>query len=294
MQGEGRSVTREVLIGCSTKSYLGVAGARAWADTVARAVGAGTVPGPALYVCPPFPLLPLFLESLASLHVGVGAQDVSASPPGASTGEVSAALLAELGVTYVMVGHPERHRVNPAEAALVPAKVGLASRAGLTPIIIVGEPDRDGDPRPLWRRQLREGLAELTPGADLVIAYEPTWAIGQPRPAPPAHIVEAVTTILDLARDHAAGARILYGGSADLGTFSEIAEEAARRALRPPDGIFLGRAGLDAQRFLDTAREVLTTLGRLPGSVDAVPTGPTAHPEPTDAGQDIEVRPHPT
>lgn len=244
------------LVGCSSKSYFDLAAARGWGRRVAAAAEAGEVDGVGLYVCPAFPLIPVVGAELAGTEVALGSQDVSASPPGAFTGEVSAELLAELGVRYVMVGHPERVGTSREEAAAVPDKIARAAAAGLVPIIVVGEPEPGPRAARLWSEQLEVGLARFPHDGELVVAYEPTWAIGQAEPAPGGHVAEAVVRIRDLATRHVADTRVLYGGSARPGTFTDIAAAAASASLPVPEGIFLGRAGLDPEAFLATAVEV--------------------------------------
>ena len=244
------------LVGCSSKSYFDLASARRWGQRVAEAASSGEVTDVGLYVCPAFPLVPVLGAELAGTEVALGAQDVSVHPPGAFTGEVSAELLAELMVRYVMVGHPERLRMSAEEAAAVPGKIERVAAAGLVPIIIVGEPEPGPRAEQLWAEQLQVGLDRFPSDGELIIAYEPTWAIGQAEPAPGAHVAEAVAIIRQLAGQHVAETRVLYGGSARPGTFTDIASAATAREMPVPEGIFLGRAGLDPETFLATAAEV--------------------------------------
>lgn len=261
-----RDVLPRTLVGCSSKSYFDLPSARRWGQRVAAAAQAGEVDDEGLYVCPAFPLVPLLGAELAATEVALGAQDVSVHPPGAFTGEVSAELLAELGVRYVMVGHPERLRMSAEETASVPGKIARVAEAGLVPIIIVGEPERGPQAEQRWAEQLEMGLARFPREGELVVAYEPTWAIGQAEPAPGGHIVEAVASIRELARRHVADTRVLYGGSARTGTFTDIASAAAAQRMPVPEGIFLGRAGLDPETFLATAAEVQSARA---GAADA-------------------------
>ncbi len=138
----------------------------------------------------------------------------------------------------------------------MPDKIARAAAAGLVPILIVGEPEPGPRAERLWSQQLEVGLARLPDHGELVIAYEPTWAIGQTDPAPSGHVVEAVASIRELATRHVRRTRVLYGGSARPGTFSDIADAAVAASLPVPQGIFLGRAGLDPETFLATAAEV--------------------------------------
>ena len=124
------------------------------------------------------------------------------------------------------------------------------------PILIAGEPTRGADPEVAIAPQLDGILADVPTDFPVVIAYEPSWAIGQPEPAPAEHIASTTGAIRELL--HARGrhsARIVYGGSAVVGTFTGIAE-AANDAAQRPDGIFLGRGGLAPENFLATVDEV--------------------------------------
>jgi triosephosphate isomerase (TIM) len=248
----------EVLIGCSSKSYFSLPMARHWAERVASGVRERDIPSDAVYVCPAFPLVPIFTTILDGTGVAVGTQDVSVFPPGAYTGEVSASLLVELGVRYVMSGHPERRRLCGEGPEQVNRKVLATVAAGMAPILIVGEPERMADPIPVIQDQFTAHLAGFPPNADLVVAYEPSWAIGQSEPAPADHIVATTATVRRLAAAVTPSVRVLYGGSATVGTFRTIGDAASRLPAGMPDGIFLGRGGLDPDAFLQTVDEVFS------------------------------------
>lgn len=241
------------LIGCSSKSYFSLADAQQWAEVAKPALQEDG--GDGVYLCVPYPLVPMFTQAFAGTSADVGVQDVSQFGYGAYTGEVAAGLLADLGVRYVMLGHPERRRFQSETDELVAKKTVAAVTAGLVPILIVGEPSPDDDPRPIIEEQCRSALGDLPAGAEVLIAYEPAWAIGQPEPAPASHIVKVVSIVRDVLSRLDTHTRIVYGGSAALGTFTRIAEAAPGRE-GIPDGIFLGRAGLDPHNFLATLAEV--------------------------------------
>ncbi len=243
----------EQLIGCSSKSYFTLADAKRWAEVTRPALRDDG--GDGVYLCVPYPLVPMFTESFADTAAEVGVQDVSQFGYGAFTGEVTAGLLADMGVRYVMLGHPERRRFLGETDDLVAKKTRAAVDAGLVPILIVGEPSPDDDPRPIITEQCTSALGSLPAGAEVLIAYEPAWAIGQPQPAPADHIARVVAVVRDVLSGLDAPTRIVYGGSAALGTFTDIAA-AAPDASGVPDGIFLGRGGLDPQNFLATLAEV--------------------------------------
>lgn len=251
-----------MLIGCSSKSYLTVDAGRAWAELVASELREKQMSGEGVYICPPFPLIPMFLEVLAGSGVAVGAQDVSMYPPGPYTGEVSAPLLAELGVRYVMVGHPERRRFLGEGPKEFNHKVRATVEVGMVPILVVGEPERTKDNTPVLREQVQAALGDFSAAAELVVAYEPTWAIGQAEPASGDHVVETIARLREFVGEFTSQARILYGGSAKLGTYHDIGEAAGAAPAGLPDGIFLGRGGLDPESFVKTIEEVRRTGAR--------------------------------
>ena len=247
-----------VLIGASSKAYLGLAESLAWARTVAAGLP-GLGGGSGAYLCMPAPLLGAVGPGLVDAGMLVGVQDVSAYPPGAHTGETTAELLAELGARLVMIGHPERARDQHESLEDCRGKALAAARNGIVPILIAGEPTRGADPEAVIGPQLDTVLADVPSEFPVIIAYEPSWAIGQPDPAPGDHVAATTTAIRQLLADRGRGsARIVYGGSAVLGTYTAIvaAADAAGDKSGRPDGIFLGRSGLSAKTFLDAVAEV--------------------------------------
>lgn len=183
--------------------------------------------------------------------IALGAQDVSQHESGAYTGDVSAAMLKELGARYVIVGHSERRQYQGETDAQVAVKAQRALAAGLTPIVCVGETLREreqGETESVVSRQL-SAVIQLNGErlADLVVAYEPVWAIGTGRTATPeqAQTVHAALRAFLAAADlQAAGVRILYGGSMNAGNAAEL--------LAQPDidGGLIGGASLKARDFL--------------------------------------------
>lgn len=245
----------QVLIGASSKAYLGLAGSLDWAGVVSAGL-ARLGGGGGAYLCMPAPLLSAVGPVLVGAGMLIGAQDVSRFGPGAHTGETTAEVLAELGATLVMIGHPERARDQAETLDDCRAKALAAARHGIVPILIAGEPTRDADPDVSIAPQLDVILADVPLDFPVVIAYEPSWAIGQAEPAPSDHIARTVGAIRDLLRERGRHqARIVYGGSAVVGTFTDIAEAALEEGQRP-DGIFLGRGGLAPENFLATVAEV--------------------------------------
>jgi triosephosphate isomerase len=208
-------------------------------------------------VCPAFVHLPHACERASGSALAVGAQDVSDSEAGACTGEVAAGMVAELGCRLAIVGHSERRARHGETDATVAAKFRAAERAGLTPILCVGETlaERDaGRTQEVVARQLDTVLEATGPagfGAG-VIAYEPIWAIGTGRTATPdqAQAVHAVLRARDAAFDGALAeqVRIVYGGSVKAANAGEL------MACADIDGGLIGGASLDVDGFLAIAR----------------------------------------
>jgi len=186
-------------------------------------------------------------------QIKYGAQDVSVHESGAYTGEISAGMLAKLGCSYVVVGHSERRQLHAETDELVAAKAKATIKAGMTPIVCVGEGlevRQAGEHVPFTMAQVEGSLAGLTAkrvGA-LVIAYEPVWAIGTGEVATPEDAQEVCAAIRGQVResygDEAADAvRILYGGSV------KAANVAGIMAKEDVDGCLVGGASLQADEF---------------------------------------------
>jgi triosephosphate isomerase len=209
-------------------------------------------PACAIAVCVPAPYLAQ-LHALAPEMpaLALGAQDVSSQASGAFTGEVSASMLREFGCRYVIVGHSERRQYHFETDALVADKAKAALAAGITPIVCVGETlaEREaGQTEQVVKRQLAAVIH--TNGhciSEIVVAYEPVWAIGTGKTATPeeAQAVHAVLrTQLKAATDQAARVKILYGGSMNA------ANAASLLAQADIDGGLIGGASLKAPDFL--------------------------------------------
>jgi triosephosphate isomerase len=212
---------------------------------------AWATPGCAVAVCVPAPYLAQLQMLRASSALELGAQDVSAHDKGAYTGEVSAAMLREFGVRYAIVGHSERRQYHGETDALVADKAKAALAQGITPIVCVGETlaEREaGQTEEVVKRQLAAVIH--TNGhciSELVVAYEPVWAIGTGKTASPemAQAVHAVLRAqLKAATPQADRVQILYGGSMNAANAAEL--------LAQPDidGGLIGGASLKAADFL--------------------------------------------
>jgi triosephosphate isomerase len=219
--------------------------------------GAESAPGVEIAVCVPFPYLHQAAAVLGGNAVVWGAQTLSEHDAGAYTGEVSGAMLRELGCRYVLVGHSERRALYGERDAQVAAKFGAAQRVGLVPLLCVGETleEREqGATEEVVGRQLQAVLAAAGVGAlaDAVIAYEPVWAIGTGRTASPEQ-AQAVHAFIR-GRIGAADAgiaerlRLLYGGSVKAGNAASLF------AMPDIDGGLIGGASLVAEEFLAICR----------------------------------------
>ena len=207
-----------------------------------------------IVLCPPFTALSAVSELLSPVpNVRLGAQNLHEAPSGAYTGEISAGMLRELYVRYVIIGHSERRQYFHEDNATVNRKTKAALAVELRPIVCVGEtlPERESDKwKNVLETQLREGLAgfgekEL---ADIILAYEPVWAIGTGKTASSAQAEEAHQWIRRVLATHFSRSvseriRIQYGGS--------VKPENAKELLSKPDidGALVGGASLDARGF---------------------------------------------
>lgn len=222
-------------IGISLKMYFGQRQTLGWCRAVAGLAArhpAVTRQGVELFVLPAAPMIAPVLEIFGGTPVRVGAQNLSTEDSGAFTGEVSGTLLREMGCHYAEVNHAERRRLFGEDNPTAAAKVAACWRNGLIPVLCVGELAEAGEILG----------SEAKP---VVLAYEPSWAIGQAKPAPVEHIREATAS---LRRNNG---RVIYGGSAGPGLLTSISDSV--------DGLFLGRFAHDpaaVEAVLDEAQAV--------------------------------------
>jgi triosephosphate isomerase len=207
-------------------------------------------------VAPAFPCLRVVLEAVAGTPLRVGAQNMHWEARGAFTGEVAPTMLAEMGVRFVIVGHSERRTHFGETDAMVARKIVAAHRHGLTPVVCVGENEQErdaGQMRDVVVAQIRAAFTpdELYAAEDIVVAYEPVWAIGAGRTPEPAEVTTAHLAIRGALEGRfgapALAARILYGGS--------VTAASAPALLRADvvDGALVGGASLDAASFVSIA-----------------------------------------
>jgi triosephosphate isomerase len=204
-----------------------------------------------MVLCPPASLLSETGAQIANSGLFLGGQDCHTAASGAFTGDISAAMLKDIGCTYVILGHSERRQYHKEDDALIAAKATAAHAAGLISIICVGETDAErsaGQQNTIVQKQLKNALPAggCTP-ENTVIAYEPVWAIGTGKTASTADIAAMHAHIRGLVP---AGMKILYGGSVKSSNAAEI--------LSTPnvDGALVGGASLKADEFWAIATAV--------------------------------------
>jgi triosephosphate isomerase len=196
------------------------------------------------------------LVSADRLPITFGAQDVSAHASGAYTGEISAAFLKALECRYVIIGHSERRTLHSESDEQVAAKVAAAISSGLVPVICVGESAEDLEehgPSAVPVAQLQTALSAVNPSADIVVAYEPVWAIGSGQAATPEQaeqVAAALRAVIEerLGAETAQATRILYGGSVKAANIAGF--------MRQPnvDGALVGGASIDVAEFSSIVR----------------------------------------
>jgi triosephosphate isomerase len=203
-------------------------------------------------ICPPYTALQAMVDSARGSRVEVYAQNVHEAESGAFTGEISLPMLAELDVAGAIVGHSERRQHFCETDRALQQKVPAILSADMTPILCVGESEEEREADETQRKlrnQVQEGLAKVEDSrlADVLIAYEPIWAIGTGRVATPGQAQEAIAFIRALVNDRApeqaAQIRLLYGGSVNADNAAELL------ALPDVDGALVGGASLDPESF---------------------------------------------
>jgi triosephosphate isomerase (TIM) len=223
-------------------------------EAMRRAADAGEAGVAELVVCPPATLLAQAAWKLRGGKLGLGAQDCHPEASGAFTGDISAPMLKDAGAAYVIVGHSERRTHHHETDQLVRAKAEAALKAGLTPIICIGETQAEreaGRQAAVVIRQLRRSLPPGATSETVVIAYEPVWAIGTgltPTPGDIAVVHNGIRALLtEIGGPSSAKTRILYGGSVKPANARELLE------LDNVDGALVGGASLKATDFLAIA-----------------------------------------
>ena len=243
-------MTRIPLIAGNWKMHKTVPEAEAYIQGLLPRVS--TADGVDVAICASFTALQALVDSVRGSRVEVYAQNMHQAPQGAFTGEISAAMLTAVDVHGVVLGHSERRQhFNETDRALS-EKVPAAMNAGIKPILCVGETEDErerGDTERKLRHQVQEGLEKLETQrlGDVVIAYEPIWAIGTGKVATPDQAQEAIAfvraLVADRDREQAERTRILYGGSVSPDNAGELL------GLPDVDGALVGGASLEVESF---------------------------------------------
>jgi triosephosphate isomerase (TIM) len=224
-----------------------------------REIRAGYTPGlkarVELLVCPPATLIGPFAIAAVGSRVAIGGQDCHAKESGAFTGDLSAEMLADAGATYVILGHSERRQYHREQNSDVSAKAAAVHRAGLTAVVCVGETRAEregGQTLSVIRNQLQGSIPTDSNAANLVVAYEPVWAIGTGLTPTTADVAEVHAAIREqllslVAQGEQGRVRILYGGSVKPSNAAEL------MAVENVNGALVGGASLVAADFLAIA-----------------------------------------
>lgn len=249
-----------LIIGTSHKTYFGYKQTQAWCQQIADILHTqppAVISQLQLFTFPAMPAIAEALTCFSGTAMATGAQNSCAFPPGAWTGETSAAMLQEMGCRYVELGHAERRRHFDETTEIINRKIDMAYENGLTPVICIGEDTQMSvdDAAICAIQQADELLGHRTAGSlpATVFAWEPQWAIGAAEPASDEYIRHVCRALrLHLQQHYGAQCQVIYGGSAGPGLLKRLWPEV--------DGIFLGRFAHDPQAFsaiLDEARDII-------------------------------------
>jgi triosephosphate isomerase (TIM) len=247
-------VRRKLIAGNWKMNGLRAEGLALVGDLVKRAAGERLAAE--LVVCPPATLLMAMAEALRGSAIGLGGQDCDSAPKGAHTGDIAAAMLRDAGCAFVILGHSERRTDHHESDELIAAKVKAAREAGLRVILCIGETaeQRDqGQALAVCARQLSGSLPQGLGAAELVIAYEPVWAIGTGKTPTTPEVAAAhahIRKMLGGIMADAAAVRLLYGGSVNARNAAELL------AAGDVDGALVGGASLKVDDFLAIAKAV--------------------------------------
>ncbi|KAK3634722.1 hypothetical protein LTR56_015149 [Elasticomyces elasticus] len=245
------------LLGTSLKMYFDLPTTLQYISAVVQLAPAAEAANIDLFVIPDFVTLLPSAEKLKGTGIILGAQDCYSEDKGAFTGEVSPLVLKQAGVGVVELGHAERRRLFGETDADVAKKAAAVVRNGMTPLICIGEKNKSniasqavGIAVSECKPQILTALSGLPDDADVILAYEPVWAIGASEPAGADHVVAVVQNLRALVEEtgRKGRTRIVYGGSAGPGTFGKLREGV--------DGLFLGRFAHDVGNLKKVIEEM--------------------------------------
>ena len=244
------------LLGTSLKMYFDLPTTQSYLTSLAPLSTPTTAAALDLFVIPDFVSLPHAATALADTAIHLGAQDCASEDRGAYTGEVSCVTLRQTGVQIVEIGHAERRRLFGETDGEVARKAAAVVRNGMVPLVCIGEESRGtgvasqavGLAVAECTPQIRAALSLIPDEAEVVLAYEPVWAIGASEPAGADHVVAVTQSLRALVAGRKGRTRILYGGSAGPGTFAKLKDGV--------DGLFLGRFAHDIKNLEQVIREM--------------------------------------
>lgn len=246
---------RNWIVAGNWKMHNTLAEAQALATAVKE--GSKNISDGSIILAPPYTALQAVKHAIKGSHVFLAAQNMHYEDKGAFTGEVSAAMLKDIGCSYVIIGHSERRKYFHEQNADVNLKIKKALANGLTPIVCVGETDEEreqGLTQNVVGRQVDHGLKGVSKIEGIVIAYEPVWAIGTGKVASPQQAQDVHAFIRKILRESyskaAGGIRLLYGGSVTKDNIGDL------YAMSDIDGALVGGASLKADAFLGIIAEI--------------------------------------
>jgi triosephosphate isomerase len=248
--------TREKrIVGTSLKMYFDLPSTLRYIDSVASLSSAAENANVDLFVIPDFVSLLPSKDKLANSSVWLGAQDSFSEDKGAYTGEVSPLTLSQAGVKIVEIGHAERRRLFGETDEDVAKKAAAIVRHGMIPLVCIGEKNKSeiasqavGIAVSECKPQIEAALSQISDDAEVILAYEPVWAIGAAEPAGADHVVAVTQNLRALCSARKGRTRILYGGSAGPGIFQKLKDGV--------DGLFLGRFAHDIKNLEKVIQEI--------------------------------------
>ena len=242
----------KLLVGVNLKMYMDREQTLSWLDAAVTGLGSINSDDLELFLLPPAPLISDCIERTSGSLLGIGAQNISAHDSGAFTGEISPQLLAQMGCKYALIGHHERRTLFGESNDVISQKIAASSRNNLIPIVCIGELSTEEESAEAEvKTQIRSAIKDQKNLKKLVIAYEPTWAIGVEHPASAEHINKMCSLIRSELEDmNIQDFRILYGGSAGEGLFEMISQTC--------DGLFLGRRSHNPQTYISIVQECIS------------------------------------
>lgn len=242
----------KLLVGVNLKIYLDRDQTLSWLEAAVTGLGSINNDEVKLFLLPATPLISQCVEKTSGSPLSIGAQNISEHDSGAFTGENSPQLLAQMGCKYVLIGHHERRTLFGESNEVISQKIAASSRNNLIPIVCIGELSTEEKSAVAEvKTQIRSAVKDEKNLKKLVIAYEPTWAIGVEHPASAEHINKMCSLIRTELEDmKIEDFQILYGGSAGEGLFEMISQTC--------DGLFLGRRSHNPQTYISIVQECIS------------------------------------